>query len=85
LQILRPKSWVDLSGCWTLAEPQLPDTKAERREFVRRVIALDPVIDQALGESSHVRYHSPKLQTAMYGLFKALEGWSGVANASQSF
>jgi cytochrome o ubiquinol oxidase operon protein cyoD len=24
--------------------PQLPDTKAERREFVRRVIALDPVI-----------------------------------------
>src|SRR6476659_5543694 len=31
-----------------LAEPQLPDTKAERREFVRRVIALDPVIDQAL-------------------------------------
>src|SRR6201993_1497776 len=50
-----------------LAEAQLPDTKAERGEFVRRVIALDPVIDQALGESSHVRYHSPKLQAAMYG------------------
>src|ERR1700709_609465 len=47
-----------------LAEEQLPDTKAERREFVRRVIALDPVIDQALGESSHMRYHSPKLQPA---------------------
>ena len=62
-----------------LAEPQLPDTKAERREFVRRVIALDPVIDQALGESSHVRYHSPTLQTAMYGLFGALDGWRGVA------
>ena len=62
-----------------LAEPQLPDTKAERREFVRRVIALDPVIDQALGESSHVRYHSSKLQTAMYGLFGALDGWRGVA------
>src|SRR5882757_550059 len=61
------------------AEAQLPDTKAERREFVRRVIALDPVVDQALGESSHVRYHSPKLQTAMYGLFKALDGWRGVA------
>src|SRR6267154_71843 len=43
-----------------LAGPQLPDTKAERREFVRRVIAPDPVIDQALGESSHIRYHSPK-------------------------
>jgi uncharacterized membrane protein YccC len=62
-----------------LAEPQLPDTKTERREFVRRVIALDPMIDQALGESSHVRYHSPNLQTAVYGLFRALDGWRGVA------
>src|SRR5438552_209884 len=62
-----------------LAEAQLPDTKAERREFVRRVIALDPVIDQALGESSHVRYQSPKLQTAIYGLLGALDGWRGVA------
>jgi uncharacterized membrane protein YccC len=62
-----------------LAETQLPDTKAERRELVRRVIALDPLVDQALGESSHVRYHSPKLQTAIYGLFRALDGWRGVA------
>src|SRR5258707_15402110 len=62
-----------------LAETQLPDTKAERREFVRRVIALDPVIDQALGESSHMRYHSPNLQTTVYGLFRALDGWRGVA------
>ena len=62
-----------------LAETQLPDTKAERREFVRRVIALDPMIDQALGESSHVRHHSPRLQTAMHGLFTALDGWRGVA------
>src|ERR1700733_12213414 len=62
-----------------LAETELPDTKADRREFVRRVIALDPVIDQALGESSHMRYHSPKLQTAVYGLFGALNGWRGVA------
>jgi uncharacterized membrane protein YccC len=61
------------------AETQLADTKAERREFVRRVIALDPMIDQALGESSHVRYHSPRLQTAMHGLFRALDGWRGVA------
>lgn len=61
------------------AEVQLPDTKAERREFVRRAIAFDPVIDQAMGESSHIRYHSPKLQTAVYGLFGALDGWRGVA------
>jgi uncharacterized membrane protein YccC len=63
----------------TLAGPQLADTQIERREFVRRVIALDPIIDQALGESSHVRHHSPKLQTAIYGLFRALDGWRGVA------
>jgi uncharacterized membrane protein YccC len=62
-----------------LAEPRLPDTKAERREFVRRAIALDPIIDQALGESSHVRHHSLRLQTAIYGLFRALDGWRGVA------
>jgi uncharacterized membrane protein YccC len=62
-----------------LAETQLPDTKAERRELVRRVIALDPIIDQALGESSHARYHSLQLQTAVYGLFAALDGWRGVA------
>ena len=62
-----------------LAEAQLPDTNAERREFARRVIALDPIIDQALGESSHMRYHSPNLQTAMYGLFGALDGWRGIA------
>jgi uncharacterized membrane protein YccC len=62
-----------------LAETQLLDTKAERREFARRVIALDPVVDQALGESSHVRYHSQRLQTAIYGLLGTLEAWRGVA------
>src|SRR6185312_6345726 len=41
-----------------LAGRQLPDTQTERRELVRRVIALEPMIDQALGESSYVRYRS---------------------------
>jgi uncharacterized membrane protein YccC len=63
----------------SLAGPQLPDTQAERREFVRRVIALDPIIDQTLGESSHIRYHSPTLQAAVGGLLSALNGWRGVA------
>ena len=63
----------------TLAGPQLPDTRAERREFVRRVIALDPIIDQTIGESSHVRYHSPLLSTAVHGLFRAMDGWRAIA------
>ncbi len=62
-----------------LAGPQLPDTQAERRELVRRVIALDPLIDQAIGESGQLRYHAPTLQAAVHGLFKALDGWRGVA------
>ena len=37
------------------------------------------MIDQTLGESSHVRYHSLTLQTAVRGLFMALDGWRGVA------
>src|SRR5262249_30738303 len=62
----------------TLAGPQLPDTTTARRELVRRVIALDPLIHQSLGESSHVRYHSPTLQTAVHGLFRAMDGWRAV-------
>jgi uncharacterized membrane protein YccC len=63
----------------TLASAGQPDTQAERRELTRRVIALDPVIDEALGESSDLRYHSPLLQMAMDGLFAALAGWRAVA------
>jgi len=59
--------------------PERSDTQTVRRELVRRVIALEPAVDQALGESSHVRYHAATLQTAMHGLFRALDGWRGVA------
>jgi uncharacterized membrane protein YccC len=63
-----------------LAGPQLPETQTERRELGRRVIALDPMIDDALGESTYVRYHGPILQGAVHGLFRALAGWRGVAS-----
>ncbi len=62
-----------------MAGPRVPDMQTERREFVRRVIALDPVMDQVLGESSHVRYHAPTLEKAVHGLFATLVGWRGVA------
>ncbi|MBV8094119.1 MAG: FUSC family protein, partial [Acetobacteraceae bacterium] len=51
-------------GTLALAGPQLPQTQPMRRELVRRVIALDSVIDEAIGESAQLRYHSPVLQTA---------------------
>lgn len=54
------------------------NTQTVRRELLRRVIALDPVIDEALGESSQLRYHSPVLQTAVDGLFAALAAWRAV-------
>jgi uncharacterized membrane protein YccC len=57
-----------------------PDTQPVHREFVRRVVALDPVIDETLGESAQIRYHSPVLQSAVDGLFTALSDWCAVAN-----
>jgi uncharacterized membrane protein YccC len=68
-----------LAGTFLLAGPEQSTTRPVRRDLVRRVIALDPVIDQALGESSDLRPHSPILQTAVGGLFAALSGWRMVA------
>src|SRR5712671_1103150 len=59
--------------------PERPETQTMRRELVRRVIALEPAVDQALGESSNMRYHAATLQAAVHGLFRALDGWRGVA------
>jgi uncharacterized membrane protein YccC len=50
-----------------------------RRELIRQVIALDPIVDEAIGESSRIRYHSPVLQAAVAGLFAALAAWRTVA------
>ena len=68
------------TGTLAVAGANFDDTQRIRWEFVRRVIALDPVIDEAIGESSQLRYHSPVLQRAVDGLFTALVGWRSVAN-----
>lgn len=67
-------------GTLAMAGAGFVDMQSVRREFVRRVIALDPIIDQSLGESSRLRYHSPVLQRAADGLFAALAAWRAVAN-----
>ncbi|MFK4724662.1 putative membrane protein YccC [Bradyrhizobium niftali] len=54
-------------------------TQEARHELIRRVIALDPLIDETLGESSRIRYHSPILQEAIDGLLVALAGWRTIS------
>ena len=68
------------AGTLVMAGANFEDTQEVRRELVRRVIALDPVVDEAFGESAELRYYSPVLQTAVGGLFTALLGWRAVAN-----
>jgi hypothetical protein len=46
-----------------------------RRELPRRVIALEPAADQALGESSQLRPHRLMLERAVHGLLRALDRW----------
>src|ERR1700737_3636009 len=67
------------TGTMALAGPDLPETQPVRRELVRRGTALAPVIDEEIGESSQLRYHSPVLQRAVDGLLAALAGWRTVA------
>jgi uncharacterized membrane protein YccC len=62
-----------------IAGADFEDTQKIRRELTRRVIALDPAIDEALGESSQLRYYSPVLQNAVNGLLVALAGWRTAA------
>jgi len=55
-----------------------PEEQAVRREFVRQVIAIDPVIDEVKGESSTIRYHSPVLHQAVNAMFAMLAAWRTV-------
>jgi uncharacterized membrane protein YccC len=61
------------------AGPGAPDSRPNRRELIRRVVALEPVIDEAIGESSQLRAHSPILQAAVAQMFDALASWRTVA------
>jgi len=68
-----------LAGTFLLTGTKQSKTRPVRRDLIRRVAALDPVIDEALGESSDLRPHSSVLNGAVGGLFAALSGWRTVA------
>jgi len=55
-----------------------PEGQTVRREFIRRVIVIDPVIDEVKGESSTLRYHSPVLHQAVDAMFAMLAAWRTV-------
>jgi uncharacterized membrane protein YccC len=67
------------TGTLATAGAGFAEIQSIRRELTRRVIALDPVVDEALGESAQIRYHSPVLQLAIDGLLSALAGWRTAA------
>src|SRR6266403_2968876 len=68
-----------LTGTFLLVGPEQSKTRPVRRDLIRRITALDPVIDEVLGESSDLRPHSPALEAAAGGLFAALSGWRTAA------
>jgi uncharacterized membrane protein YccC len=51
-----------------------PETSATRRELIARTAALDPIVDQAAGESPELLQRRSVLHAAMNGLFGALSG-----------
>jgi uncharacterized membrane protein YccC len=61
------------------ARPELLRTQPIRQELTRRIIELDSLFEEAVGESSQLRQNSPVLRAAVDGLLKALAGWRIVA------
>ena len=53
--------------CFATASGNLDQFRGLRRELLRRVIALYPMIDAAIGEASDLRYRSAVLQRAVVG------------------
>jgi uncharacterized membrane protein YccC len=66
---------------FTTPGSNLDEYRARRRELLRRVIALYPMIDAAIGEASDLRYRSAALQRAVAGLMETISAWRKVAFA----
>ncbi|HKI15298.1 MAG TPA: FUSC family protein [Roseiarcus sp.] len=67
------------ADCFLIASSNLDEFRALRRDLLRRVIALDPMIDAAIGEASDLRYRSPVLQRAVSGLMETIVAWRWAA------
>jgi len=57
----------------------LAETRPVRREFVRQAAALDPVMDEVIGETSGLRHTTALPAMIMGGLFAMLASWRIVA------
>ena len=69
-------------GTLSLAGPEQSTTRPVRRGLAARVIALGPVIDEAIGETSGLLLSLARLrQAAVDGLFTAISGWRAVATS----
>ena len=55
------------ADCFLTASSNLDEFRALRRDLLRRVIALDPMIDAAIGEASDLRYRSAVVATGGVG------------------
>jgi uncharacterized membrane protein YccC len=56
------------------------ETRSRRRDLTRRVIALDAMIDEAIGEESDLHARAAGLRAAVEGLLAGLVGWTVIAN-----
>jgi uncharacterized membrane protein YccC len=61
------------------AGASLVNAQTARRALIRRITAIDPLTDSAIGESAALRFRRPALQAAFAGLFASLSGWRTVA------
>ncbi len=61
------------------AGSQAVDTWPARRALVVRVVALEPMVDQAAGESSTISLHRSTLRAGVNGLFLALSAWRTIS------
>ena len=68
-----------LTATFGMPKSQFLEAQLVRRQLVRDVAALSPMIDQAIGESSELRARSRVLQDAVSGLFTVIASWRIVA------